>query len=141
MRFYQLKIGHGAVATFLARIGATETPECWRCGAQEQTVIHLYKECRRRRRERRKLSRELGQLDIRWQPRPEKRWLGNLLANERAVGPILQFLRNTELGSRDGTRERELEWQRRSDQEGENQLTDSSVKETETQEGKPKGHR
>ncbi len=141
MRFYQLKIGHGAVATFLARIGAMETPECWRCGAQEQTGIHLYTECQRWRRERRKLSRELGQLDIRWQPRPEKRWLGNLLANERAVGPILQFLRNTEVGSRDGTRERELEWQRRSDQEGENQLTDSSVKETETQEGKPKGHR
>ena len=46
------------------------------------------------------------------------------IANERAVGPILQFLRNTEVGSRDGTRERELEWQRRSDQEGENQLTD-----------------
>lgn len=47
-----------------------------------------------------------------------------LLANEPAVGPILQFLRNTEVGSRDGTRGRELEWQRRSDQEGENQLTD-----------------
>lgn len=42
MRFYQLKIGHGVVGTFLARIKAMETPECWWCGAQEQTVIHLY---------------------------------------------------------------------------------------------------
>ena len=92
--------------------------------AQEQTIIHLYTECRRWRRERRKLSRELDQLGIRWQPRPEKRWLGSLLANERAIRPILQFLRNTEVGSRDGTRERELEWQRRRDQEGENQLAD-----------------
>ena len=65
MRFYQLKIGHGAIGNFLARIGAIEAPECWWYGAQEQTVIHLYTECRRWRRERRKLSRELGQLGIR----------------------------------------------------------------------------
>ena len=122
-RYYQLKIGHGAVGAFLARIGAVETPECWRCGAQEQRVIHLYTECRRWRRERRKLSRELGQHGISWQPRPERRWLGSLLANERAVGPVLRFLKVTEVGSREGARERELEWQRRSDQEGENQLT------------------
>ena len=124
MRFYQLKIGHGAVGTFLARIGVIDTLECSWCGVQEQTVIHLYMECRRWGRERRKLSRELDQLGISWQPRPEKRWLGSLLANERAIRPILQFLRNTEVGSRDGTRERELEWQRRRDQEGENQLAD-----------------
>lgn len=29
MRFYQLKIGHEAVGTFLARIGIIETSECW----------------------------------------------------------------------------------------------------------------
>ena len=75
-------------------------------------------------RERRKLSRELGQLGIRWQPRPERRWLGNQLANERVVRPILQFLKDTEVGSREGRKERELEWQRRSDQEGENELID-----------------
>lgn len=28
-RFYQLKVGHGAIGTFLARIGAIEPPECW----------------------------------------------------------------------------------------------------------------
>ncbi len=47
MRFYQLKIGHGAVGPFLARVGAIDTPECWWCRAQEQTFIHLYMECRR----------------------------------------------------------------------------------------------
>ena len=109
MRFYQLKIGHGAVGTFLARIGAMEIAEFWWCGAQDQTVIHLYTEWRRWRRQQRELSKELGQLGIRWQPRPEKRWLGNLLANEREIGPVLQFLGNTEVGSRDGTKERERE--------------------------------
>lgn len=122
MRFYQLKIGHEAVGIFLAKIGVIKTPECWWCRTQEQTVIHLYTQCRRWKRELKKLSRELGQLGIGWQPRPEKRGLDSLLANEKAVEPILQFLRNTELGSRDGTRERELKWQRRSDEEGENQL-------------------
>ncbi len=41
-RFYQLKIGHGPIGTFLKRIGATETAECWWCGAAEQSVIYLY---------------------------------------------------------------------------------------------------
>lgn len=124
MRFYQLRIGHGAVGAFLAKIGVINTPECWWCGAHEQTVIHLYTECRRWRKERRKLRRKLGRLAIRWEPRPGRRWLGGLLANERAIIPILQFLKNTEVGSRNRTMERELEWQRRRDEEGEDQLTD-----------------
>ena len=41
-RYYQLKVGHGAVGTFLVRIRVIETPECWWCGATEQTVEHLY---------------------------------------------------------------------------------------------------
>ena len=70
-----------------------------------------YTECRRWRREQRKLKRELDQNGVSWQPRPERSWLGRLLANERAVGPVLNFITNTEVGSRDGARERELEWQ------------------------------
>lgn len=87
-------------------------------------VIDLNTEYRRWRREQRKLGRELGQLGIRWQPWPEKRYLDNSLANERAVIRLLQFLRKKEVGSRDGTKERELEWQRKSDQKRENKLTD-----------------
>ena len=37
-RLYQLKVGHGAIGTFLHRIGATETAECWWCGDAEQSV-------------------------------------------------------------------------------------------------------
>ena len=124
MRFYQHKIGHGAVGTFLARIGMIETPECSWCGAQQQMVIHLYTICRKWRKERRKLSKELSRLGISWQPWPERRWLGRLLANERAIGPVLEFLKSTEDGSRAGARERELEWLGENDQEGENLLSD-----------------
>ena len=44
------------------------------------------------------------------------------------MGPVLKFLKDTEFGDRPGARERELEWQQKSDQ-GENQLTDCTVKE------------
>lgn len=123
-RYYQPKIGHGAVGTFFARIGPIETPRYWWCGAREQTVIQLYTECRRRRKERRTLIRELGKQSISWQTRPEKRGLASLLANERAFGPLLTFLRSTEIGSRAGSAQRELEWGRRNDEEGENLLSD-----------------
>lgn len=39
--YYQLKVGYGAVGTFLARIGMIETPECWCCKETVQSVEHL----------------------------------------------------------------------------------------------------
>ncbi len=122
-RFYQLKTGHGAIGTFLSRIGATETAECWWCGVAEQSVIHLYAKCRKWRVERRALKKNLRKAGIQWQRRPEKRWLTQLLADKHAVGPLLEFLKNTEVGNR-GAAEREAEWQERRDQVGEDQLGD-----------------
>ena len=40
------------------------------------------------------------------------------------MGPLLEFLKNTEVGSREGAVEKETEWERRRDQEGEEQLGD-----------------
>jgi len=119
-----LKVGHGAVGTFLARIGVTETPKCWWCGVREQTVVNLYTECRRWRNERRKLTRELNNQGIIWQARPDKRWVASLLANKEAVGALLKFLRNTEGGSREGAAQRERDWERRNDEEKEDLLID-----------------
>lgn len=73
-RYYQLKVGHGAIGTFLARIGRIETPECWWCKVEEQTVEHLYARCRKWRKQRKKLVRELGRENIQWQPQVERRW-------------------------------------------------------------------
>lgn len=95
-RFFQLIVGHGAVGVFLERIRVVETAECWWCRQAEQSVIHLYAKCRKWRKERRVLKRELQQLGITWQRRTEKRWLANLLANllanEQAVAPLLKYL-------------------------------------------------
>ena len=84
-RYYRLKVVHGAVGTFLTRIGIIETPEGWWCGAAEQTVEHLYSRCLKWRKQRRKLVRELGKEGIRWQRQVERRWLANLLGEEKAV--------------------------------------------------------
>lgn len=79
VRFVQ-RLDTGQSETFfLVRIGVIETLECWWGGAQEQTVIYLYSECPRWRRERTKPSRELGQHGISWQPRPERRLLGSFI--------------------------------------------------------------
>ncbi len=121
-RYYQLKVGHGAVETFLVRIGVIETPECWWCGATEQTVEHLYAQCRKWRKQRRKLVRELEKEGVKWQPQVERRWSAKLLGEEKAVAPLLKYLKTTGIGGREGARERELEWERKNDQVGEDLL-------------------
>lgn len=110
------------MGTFLARIGAIETPECWWCGEAEQSVVHLYTKCRRWRKERRKMVRELYTEGVRWQAQTEKMWLANLLANQRATKALLRFLQTTEIGGREGARERELEWEQKNDQAGDDLL-------------------
>ena len=123
-RFYQLKVGHGAIGTFLNRIGVAETAECWWCGDAEESGIHLYVKCRKWRAERRALKMSLGKAGVQWQRRPEKKWLAELLANKYAVRPLLDFLNNTEVGSREGAVEREVGSRQRRDRDGEDQLMD-----------------
>ena len=123
-RFYQLKVGHGAVGIYLARIGKLESPQCWWCWEPVQTVEHLFTKCRRWRKERRKLLRSLYKEGIRWQGWTEKKGLAELFANEKAVGLLVDFLKSTEVGAREGARERELEWERRDDQVEEELLMD-----------------
>jgi len=57
-----------------------------------------------------------------WRPQAERKWLAGILANEKAVAPLLRFLKSTEVGGREGAREREVEWERRNDRPGEDLL-------------------
>ena len=57
------------------------------------------------------LKKELRELGIRWQARQEMRWLTNLLANEQAVKPLLDYLMATKVGSRGRDAEKEAEWE------------------------------
>lgn len=116
---FQLKVGHGAIGVFLERIGVTETAECWWCKQAEQSVEHLYTKCRKWRRERKVLKKELKVLRIGWQRRPERRRVANLLADEQAIRPLLKYLMTIAVGGRAGETERAAEWGQRVDQEGE----------------------
>lgn len=111
-RLYQLKTGNGAIGTFFEWIGAVEPAECWWCGDGEQSLLHLYINCRSRRSERRVLKRNLDKIGIRWQRRPEKKRLAELLANQRAIGPLLLYLKDTGVGDREGAIEMTMERRR-----------------------------
>lgn len=121
-RYYQLKIGHGAVETFLTRTGVIEAPEYWWCRVAKQTVEHLYIQCRKWRRQRRKLVRELEKRGVKWQPQVERTWLAGVLGGGKAVAPFSKFLRTTGIGRRERARDRELKWEQKNDHAGENYL-------------------
>lgn len=86
--------------------GAIESAECRWCGDGEQSVLHLYTKCRKWRTERRALRKNPDKIGIQSQRRPERKWLAKLLANERAVGPILGYLKGTGVRGREGAEEK-----------------------------------
>jgi hypothetical protein len=54
-RFYQLKTGHALMGKFLRRIGKRRDMKCWWCGHEYQTRDHLFKWCKRWKREQKRL--------------------------------------------------------------------------------------
>lgn len=91
--FLQLKVGHGAVG------GYTEP---WMLVVwQKRTVFWTlvsYMKCRRWRKESRKLIRRLCAEETSWEGRMKRKGLAELLANEKDMGPLLEFLKLTEAG-------------------------------------------
>jgi len=54
-RFYQLKSGHALIAKYLLRIRKRRDMKCWWCGHEYQTRDHLFKWCKRWKREQKRL--------------------------------------------------------------------------------------
>ena len=48
--------------------------------------------------------------------------LADLLGDEKAVAPLIKFLKTTGIGGQEGAKERELERERKNEREGENLL-------------------
>lgn len=71
-------------------------------GIAEQTVEHLYARCQKWREKRKKLVRELEKEGVISQPQVERRWLANLLGDEKAAALLLRFLKTTGIGRREG---------------------------------------
>lgn len=53
------------------------------------------------------LIRSVRAEEISWDGRTERKRLAELLANEKAMGPLLEFLKSTEVGGRERAKERE----------------------------------
>lgn len=51
-----------------------------------------------------------------------KRWLVNLLENEKAVTSLLKFLKITKIGERERENKKKREWAKKHDQKDENLL-------------------
>ena len=47
-------------------------------------------------------------MGVLWQVQAERRWLAGLVANKKAVAPLLRFLKDIDVGGREGAREREF---------------------------------
>lgn len=88
---FQLKARYSAIDTFLVRIGVIKTPECWWYKETEQPIEHLYIKCRKWRRQKRKLTQSLSVKKINWQDWTDKKGLAKLVADKRALEPILEF--------------------------------------------------
>jgi len=54
-RIYQCKSGHSLIAKYLLRIGKRRDMKCWWCGHEYQTRDHLFKWCKRWKREQKRL--------------------------------------------------------------------------------------
>ena len=133
-RYYQLKVGHGAVGTIFAKIGKIETPKCWWCKEPVLSVEHLYAKCRRWRKERKKLVRDLEKVGIMWRPQAERKWLAGIYTSKGESGSATtEVLKSTEVGGTEGAREIEAELERRNDLAGEDLLEEIQEGDTITQ--------
>ena len=83
-----------------------------------QSFKHLYIKYRRWRKKKKKLIKKLEKKKVIWQALAKRRWLASLLANKRAVMPLVKYLKATEVGARKKAREKEREWKKKNNQIG-----------------------
>lgn len=104
-RFYQLLMGHAVIAPYLKeKLKKMESDVCWWCeSGRRQTRELLFKEYQRWKAEMRDLwkrvGRDVGRRQAKWKS------MSKLFREERAEGAILEFIRKTGVGKKNGTRE------------------------------------
>jgi ribonuclease HI len=97
-RYYQLKVGHAAIRTFLKGIRVQDSEACRGCQAPKESVHHLLFECREWRRQREDLYKALRKAKVALPSMAEDHPEGRLLGDPRASKALLQFLRDTRVG-------------------------------------------
>ena len=87
--FFQLKLGHGYLKSYLFRLGKADSPFC-SCGAR-QTVEHLLLSCKWLKEERKVLSQDLNSKPL---------TLPLLLHTSLGIKATLAFISRTQVGTR-----------------------------------------
>lgn len=103
-RYLQLKSGHAVTGVYLLRTKQAQDARCWWCNSSRQTIAHLLMECRRWKRERDVMLRDIHQKKIRISAQRDTSDL-QLLFDESAAEAVLQFLDHTAVGKRMEDRE------------------------------------
>jgi len=99
-RYLQLKSGHAIIGVHLLRIGKVQDARCWWCSSSSrQTVEHVLLECRKWRRERRTMIRNLSTKNIAISETPDRRNV-KILFGDNATVDVLEFIEKTEVGKR-----------------------------------------
>jgi len=111
-RFYQLKTGHALTGKYLRRIGKRRDMKCWWCGHEYQTRDHLFKCCKRWKREQKRLwvdgkEGEDGYEGIEKVMKKPKISLpvSLVFAEEKCTQALLDFLYHTDVGRISGVAE------------------------------------
>jgi len=100
-RFHQLRTGHCRTGQYLEWTKNADSAACGWCQYRTQTREHLFKHCRKWKRQQKVLWAEVRKETGKGKDRHAIR---DLFADERCTGAILDFLRTTEVGSRVGPR-------------------------------------
>jgi hypothetical protein len=104
-RFNQLKSGHVLIAKYLQRIGKRRDMKCWWCGHEYQMRDHLFKWCKRWKREQKRLwvywqEGEDGYEGVEKVLKKPKISLpmSHVFAEEKCMQVLLDFLSRTDVG-------------------------------------------
>jgi len=104
-RFYQLKTGHALMGKYLRRIEKRRDMKCWWCGHEYQTRDHLFKWCKRWKREQKGLwvdwqEGEYGYEGVEKVMKKPKISLqmSLVLAEEKCLRALLDFWSHTDVG-------------------------------------------
>jgi ribonuclease HI len=96
-RYLQLKSGHAVTGVHLLKIKRAQDTQCWWCDNSRQDVAHLMLHCRRWRRERDTMLKELQAAKIRISARKDGNDLQTLFGDD-AVQMVLRFVEGTAVG-------------------------------------------
>jgi hypothetical protein len=98
-RYLQLKSGHAVTGAHLMRIGKVVDARCWWCKRSEQTVAHLFLECRKWRTGRETMMQKLRDEEMTTNETTGPRNVKTLFG-DNAVVDVLEFIEKTEVGMR-----------------------------------------